>query len=229
MSRNDSEVGKPVLSNLLDAMIGESRDHGWTEEALERILRRMDIAREDIRGIIPRGAADLAMEYHRRSDREMIAVLDTMDLSTLRFPDRIAEAVWQRCRQAAGHRLAVRALIAHFALPRHCAEGARLTWESSDSIWNYFGHTERDLNWYTKRMTLVTVLGSAALYLVGDSSDGLRETRAFIDRRIADVMPIESAKARVRNSRIYEPVAGMMSRFGTRVRHADGSRRGYSR
>jgi len=220
---------EPMQKRLLDAMIGVAAGHGWTEEALAMAIRRAGLSAEDARAVCPRGIRDLAVAFHRHGDHEMIRALDAINLASLPFPSKVAEAVWQRSLAYADCRLALRALIAHSALPSQCADGARLTWQSAHMIWNYFGHTERDLNWYTKRLTLAAVLGSTTLYLVGDNSDGLVETRGFIDRRIADVMRIESVKAKMRNSQGFEPVVTALARLGERIRTVADSRSGYSR
>ena len=63
------------------------------------------------------------------------------------------------------------------------------------------------MNWYTKRATLSGVYGSTVLYWLGDDSAGDARTRAFLDRRIADVMQVEKVKAQARDNRF---VAGLM-------------------
>ncbi len=192
-------------------------------------IRRAGLTAEDAGSACPGGIRTLTAEFHGHGDREMIRALDQMTLTAMPFPSRIAEAVWQRSLAYADRRLAMRALIAHFALPMHCGEGARLTWQTADTIWNHFGHTRRDFSWSTKRLTLATVLGSTTLYLVGDTSEGLQETRGFIERRIADVMRIESVKAKVRDNRGLESIATTLSRVSQQIRTAAESRSGSRR
>ena len=58
------------------------------------------------------------------------------------------------------------------------------------------GDTSDDVNWYTKRLSLSGVISSTVLYWLGDTSDGPPKTWAFLDRRIGDVMRIETVKAK---------------------------------
>jgi ubiquinone biosynthesis protein COQ9 len=85
-------------------------------------------------------------------------------------------------------------------LPQHAADGARAIWGTADAIWTALGDTSRDLNWYTKRATLSGVYASTVLYWLGDDSTGHHATWEFLDRRIADVMRIEKAKAAFREN-----------------------------
>ena len=110
---------------------------------------------------------------------------------------------------------AIRRASALFSLPVHAPEGARLIWETADHVWTALGDTSRDLNWYTKRATLSAVWASSVLFWLGDESVDHADTRAFVDRRIEDVMQIEKAKAQFRNNPLTKPFAsGLSAVFG---------------
>lgn len=143
---------------------------------------------------LPRGGADLAAAYHRRGDaalRDWLAVT----LPQGRFRDRVTDAVMQRL--ALSDREMARAGAVVLALPQHAALGARLVWESADTIWNGLGDTSEDVNWYSKRATLSAVYAATVLYWLGDDSPELDDTRAFLERRIEGVMRFEKFKGRV--------------------------------
>ena len=114
-----------------------------------------------------------------------------------RIRDRIAAALWQRL--ALSDPELVRAGAATLALPQNAALGARLVWETADTIWTGLGDRSEDVSWWTKRATLASVWGAVVLYWLGDNSAGHADTRAFIDRRIGDVMRIERLKAGLRD------------------------------
>jgi ubiquinone biosynthesis protein COQ9 len=101
-------------------------------------------------------------------------------------------------------------------MPRNAVAGARLAWRSADRIWRLAGDTATDFNHYSKRAILIGVYGSTTLIFLDDESDGLEQTRAFLDRRIGDVMQFEKAKARWRGSATYRP---SLSRFLGRLRY----------
>ena len=81
------------------------------------------------------GGAALAAAYHRRADAQLAEKLAGSAPGRIR--DRIAEAIWQRL-QLADPEL-VRAGAAVMALPQNAALGARLMWETADTIWTGIG------------------------------------------------------------------------------------------
>ena len=110
-----------------------------------------------------------------------------------------------------------------FALPMHAADGAKLVWETADTIWTGLGDSSEDLNWYTKRMTLSGVYSTTLLFWLGDVSDGHSATWEFLDRRIGDVMKFEELKARVRGNAMLKPFAEGFERFASKVKPPRGT------
>ena len=189
---------------LLDAILGHAVFDGWSEAAFRAATEDCGIDPALARAHAPRGAVDLAADYHRRGDRQMVAALADAALSNLRFRDRIAHAV--RLRLDGADRELVRRGAALFALPQHAATGAQLIWGTADAIWTALGDTSRDINWYSKRATLSAVYSATVLFWLADDSEGHQATWQFLDRRIEGVMRFEKFKAGVRDS----PVLGRM-------------------
>jgi len=110
----------------------------------------------------------------------------------------------------------MRRAFAILAMPGNALTGARLAWRSVDRIWRVAGDTATDFNHYSKRAILAGVYGSTSLVFLDDESEDMAETRAFLDRRIGDVMRFEKAKGRWRSSTIHRP---SLSRFLGRLRY----------
>ncbi|PPB82404.1 ubiquinone biosynthesis protein COQ9 [Albidovulum inexpectatum] len=193
-----------LRARLLQAALPHVVFDGWSQATFEAALNDSGINPDLASLACPRGAVDLAVEYHRQADARMRDALAQEDLSGMRFRDRVAHAIWLRLQLC--DREIVRRGAALFALPQNAAIGARLVWETADSIWRALGDRSDDINWYTKRATLAAVWSSVVLYWLGDDSDGQQATRDFIDRRIDDVMRIETLKARLREA----PLVGRM-------------------
>jgi ubiquinone biosynthesis protein COQ9 len=83
-------------------------------------------------------------------------------------------------------------------MPQNIATGTRLAWRAADRMWRLAGDHATDFAHYTKRLTLAGVYGATLLVLLDDESEGLAETRAFLDRRIENVMRFEKLKARIK-------------------------------
>ncbi len=195
----------PTRAALLRAILPHVPFDGWSETAFATAAKETEVTLEEARAAAPRGALDLAVEWHRQGDRLMLRALREGDLSHMRMRDRIGFAIKTRM-SALPEREALRRSTALFALPQNAALGARLLWETADGIWTALGDASRDGNWYSKRATLAAVLASVVLYRLGDESPGLERTRAFIDRRIDGVMAFEKWKAGAKDNPVLRPL-----------------------
>jgi len=187
-----------LLTRLLDAALPHVAFDGWSEATFRAAVADLGEPEALARAIAPRGALDLAAEYHRRGDRAMTKAFEKRDKSGLRYFEKVALLV--RLRLEAVDPEIVRRGMALFALPQHAPQGVSLIWGTADAIWTALGDTSEDVNWYTKRMTLSGVFSASVLFWLGDKSDDHQATWDFIDRRIADVMSVESFKAKVREN-----------------------------
>lgn len=185
-------------ARVLEAALAHVPFDGWSERTLQAAMLDAGVAPGLGRALFPRGGVDLALAYHARGDAEMVARLAAMDLSALRFRDRIAAAV--RTRLELADRELVRRGTTLFSLPIHAADGAKAIWGTADRIWTALGDTSRDLNWYSKRATLSAVYGATVLYWLGDESSDRQATWDFLDRRIDQVMQVEKLKASFREN-----------------------------
>ncbi len=206
---NDISQGRDRRAQLLAAALPHVAFDGWGEATFRAAAADAGMAPDLARVLCPRGGADLAADYHRAGDRAMEAALAATDLSALRFREKVATAV--RLRLAAGDRELVRRGAALFALPQNMATGAALIWGTADAIWRALGDNSADVNWYSKRATLSAVYSATVIYWLGDDSAGQAATKAFLDRRIGDVMRFEKAKAGFRASPWARVLAGPLS------------------
>ena len=189
-------------ARLLEAALPHVAFDGWTRDTFEAAIADSGLDDGLARSAAPRGGIDLAIAFHKAGDAEMVAALETEDLSTLRYSERIEYAVRKRIEIAARDREAVRRGATLFALPINAAEGARLIWGTADAIWNALGDTSTDYNWYSKRTILSGVYSATVLFWLGDESEGAEATWAFLSRRIAGVMQFEKVKAQVRGNKL---------------------------
>ena len=198
------------LDALLDAALAHVAFDGWSDETFAAAAEDAGLSLSDARSLAPRGALDLAMAYHRRGDREMVDRMNSADLGAMRYSERVATALKFRI-DVMTDREAVRRATTLFSLPIHAADGAKLVWETADHIWTALGDTSEDGNWYTKRATLSAVWGSVVLYWLGDDSPVYAKTSDFIDRRIDNVMQIETLKGRMQQNPLTRPLMDLQN------------------
>ena len=216
---------QPLRARLALAALPHVAFDGWSPETWRAALRDADATEAEARAAAPRGALDLAAQWHRQGDEAMRARLRGAELHAMKIREKITFAVRARIEAIEDREAARRAAALH-ALPHLAPEGARLIWGTADAIWDAIGDRSTDSNWYTKRATLSGVYGATVLFWLGDDSPGRAATWEFLDRRIEDVMSFERLKARVRENPIARTVlAGplwAMSRIRAPMRPPSG-------
>ncbi len=206
----------PKEEAILEAVLEEVPFEGWTVQALRRAERRLGLPLESLDVLYPAGTLALLEVWAAALDRRMAEAFPPETLAGMRVRERITALVFWRIGQLMRHREAVRRLLAHAALPQEGAGLVRRLWRTADSIWRLAGDDATDINYYTKRTILAGVLSTTLLVALDDDSPDLAETRAFLDRRIADVMRFEKCKAAWREQRRHLP---SLTRFLGRLRY----------
>src|SRR3546814_9069707 len=92
---------------------------------------------------------------------------------------------------------------------------AKYGWRTADRIWRLAGDQATDFNHYSKRIILASVYAATLLVFLDDESEGERETRGFLARRIDGIIRFERAKHRWQERRERRP---SLSRFVGRLR-----------
>lgn len=202
-----------LKAKLAQAALAHVPFDGWSDVTLAAAARDIGIDLALAKVHMPRGGVDLALTAHLLGDEALRRKAAQMDLTALRFRERITELVMMRL-EAAGDREVVRAASSLLALPHLAAEGAAAIWRTADLIWTLAGDSSTGFSHYSKRATLSAVYGSTVLYWLGDDSEGASETRGFLERRIASVMRFEQAKADLRKNPLTAPLR-ILSRAAT--------------
>ncbi len=184
-----------------DAIVEAALTHvpfdGWSWKALEAAAAGRGPA---ARQAFPGGLMEAAEHLSNWADRRMTAALEDMDMEPMRIHDRLAAGVRARLDIFRLHREAVRRIATFLVLPGHKAAALKLTWKTVDAIWRGAGDSSHDFSYYTKRGLLAPVYITTVLYWLADETDGLEDTWDYLDRRIADVIKISTAKARMKES-----------------------------
>lgn len=188
-------VRAKLLKKLPDHVVFD----GWSRAAIDESAVDAGVPEDVARLAFPTGV-DAAAAFHELGDRRMAEALAARAPVEFGMTARITQAIRLRLESVSAEKEAVRRAASLFALPTNAARGARLIWGTADAIWTALGDESEDLNWYSKRATLSAVFSSTVLYWLGDESEGCADTWAYLDRRIADVMRFEKAKARARKN-----------------------------
>jgi len=186
---------RAALAELLPA---EAAFDGWSDTALAAAARTLGVPADRARLAFPEGAVQMIDAWFATIDDAMARTLPSERLASMRMRERISALVLARLEAIAPHREALRRAQAILAMPRNAATAARLAWRAADAMWRLAGDTATGFAHYSKRLTLAGVYGSTLLVFVDDESEDYADTRAFLDRRIENVMRFEAFKARLK-------------------------------
>lgn len=189
---------------------------GWGKGAIASAAKSHGIDPEIAALAFPGGATDMIDAWFGWIDTEMARRLPSEMLAAMKIRQRIAALVETRLEIVAGDKEALRRALAILAMPQNIAKGARLGWRAADTMWRMAGDSATDYNHYTKRGLLSAIYAATLTVFLDDDSEGFADSRAFLSRRIDNVMQFEKAKAGFLKRRDRIP---SLSRFIGRLRY----------
>ena len=189
---------------------------GFGDAALVDAASRVRIDIDVARLAFPGGGRDMVDAWFADIDARMAAKWPAETLAALKIRERITTLVETRIDLLAPNRETLRRALALLALPTNVPFAARLGWRAADLMWRLAGDTATDYNHYSKRAILGSVYGATMAVFLNDGSAGHADTRAFLSRRIGEVMRFEGWKHRRAASKIERP---SLARFVGRLRY----------
>jgi ubiquinone biosynthesis protein COQ9 len=189
---------------------------GWSADAVATSADAIGADRDIARLAIPAAPVEMIDLWFAHIDREMARRLPPETLATMKIRAKITALVETRLDILAPNREALRRAVAILAMPQNAPRAAKLGWRSADTMWRLAGDTATDYNHYTKRAMLSGIYAATIAVFLNDETEGLSETRAFLARRIENIMQFEKAKAKLaaRSDHRFS-----MSRFIGRLRY----------
>ncbi|MBV8685697.1 MAG: COQ9 family protein [Alphaproteobacteria bacterium] len=189
---------------------------GWSDKALAMAAAELGVPAPRARLCFPRGAVEMIDAWFDSIDRAAALAFPLERIEAMKIRERIRALVMFRIERVHPDKEALRRAIAILAQPQNVPLAARLAWRAADRMWRIAGDRATDFNHYSKRAILMGVYGSTQLVYLDDEGEGLAATRAFLERRIDDVMRFEKVKAQWRGNRERLP---SLSRFLGRLRY----------
>lgn len=213
-------MSDPTLDEMRETLSAELPQNaafdGWTPVALEMAAQSTGIDPAIATLAFPGGAVDMIDAWFAYIDRMMAAAVPPERLATMKIRGRIAALVEARIDAIAPDIEALRRALAILALPQNLLHSVKLSWRTADTIWRAAGDTATDFNHYSKRTLLAGIYTATIMAMLDDESENLTETRAFLARRIENVMQFEKFKGRFTHS---APERLSLARFLGRLRY----------
>lgn len=190
-----SKTPPSELDRILDAALPLAAFDGWPDAVFVQAVSDAGLTPESAQLAAPRGVLDLLAHWSARMDAAMVARLEVADLPTMKIRDRVTLGVQARLEAIGRHEEAARRARARLMLHDAGTLGAELVWQTSDLIWRSLNDPSTDFNWYSKRAILSGVYVSSLSAWLNDENPDKAKAKAFLDRRIQNVMEFEKAKA----------------------------------
>ena len=205
-----------IRETLASAIGRNAAFDGWTPMAVATSAGEKGID-ADIASLAFKGNAMRLIDAWIDSvDCELARRLPPEKLNAMKIRQRITALLATRMEIMAPDRESLRRAMAIMAMPQNLPAAAKIGWRSADRMWRLAGDTASDFNHYTKRMTLSAVYASLLAVFVNDDSEDFADSRAFLDRRIENIMQFEKVKAQSKARRENIP---SLSRFIGRLRY----------
>ena len=183
---------------ILRAVLPSVPFDGWSHKAMRRATAVAGYDTHVLVRAFPGGPAELVAFFSSDCDRQMLERLQAQDLAGMRIRERIATTVRVRLDLMAPHREAVRRALSLQLLPGHAWQALMGLYRTVDAMWWAAGDQATDFNHYTKRALLAGVYTATLMHWLNDDSDREADSWRFLDRRIEDVMRIQSMRGRLK-------------------------------
>lgn len=182
---------------LAPQLAAQAAFDGWNDKAVHAAAELTGVDADLARLAFNAGPVDMIDAWFQAVDAQMAAKYNADELAAMKVRQRIKLLVEARLEAVESDREGLRRAVAILAAPPHLRKAAKLGWRTADTIWRLAGDTATDYNHYTKRTLLAGLYGSTISVFLDDESEEFSETRAFLDRRIENVMQFEKLKAKV--------------------------------
>lgn len=194
------------VTEIRDEIIMAALPHvafdGWCTQAMIHAAADAGHKENVLRAVFPSflsgNMSDVLDGFADLADREMLQILKEKNPDDLRVRDRVQTALMARYTWLSPHREALRQSLQFWMIPTRKPRAAKIVWRTADRIWDWAGDEARDYNRYTKRGLLSGVIIATTLAFLNDDSEDLDVTKAFLDRRIGNVMQLGKIVGKVK-------------------------------
>lgn len=170
---------------------------GWRWDVIEAASADAGYAPGTAQAVFPDRMCDVLDGFADLADRKMLAALAEINPEDLRVRDRVRSALLARYDFLRPHKEALRQSVQFWMVPTRKPRAAKIIWRTADRIWEWAGDTALDYNRYTKRGLLSGIIAASTLAWLADPHEDMAQTKAFIDRRIENVMQLGQGFGRV--------------------------------
>lgn len=190
---NSNHKRNPHKEKILTVMLSHVPFEGWSEDLFGIVAKELGEEESSLRLHFEGGIIDMVDYFSSRNDSEMLRKFkkNLARHSDMRIRDKIRNSIIARLEIYNEMKLTIAKTVAFLSLPWNLGNSASMTWRTVDIIWKESaGDSSTDFNYYTKRALLMGIYTSVVMYWLADDSEDYKDTLAFLDNRISDVMTV---------------------------------------
>ena len=187
-----------IKTKLLLAFLQDVPFEGCCEKTLTKAAQKLNIPLHEQILMYPDGLDDVIAYSYHYFDQKMLETCQSDTLTDMKIRDKVSFCVWQRFEAMKPYKQALLQIHAHMTLPGNLLLKQQFIFQTASEIWYAIGDQSTDWNFYSKRMLLSLVYISTLLCWFQDKSENHQDTKAFLSRRIENVMMIPKAKGQIK-------------------------------
>ena len=198
MPTPDPAPSVAVKKKILAAAAPIAAEHGWTDRVFDDACTACGVSRDEIAYALPDGVTSLVAAWFEISRDKLKNALKDEPLAEMRIREKVTRGVELWLEGYSEHPgAAMKALDWICVRPLSVMSSPHMIWEIADTVWTGIGDTSTGFTYASKRTTLTAVLAST-LAVWRKAPDDREGWKAFLDRRIEDVMAFEKFKAGIK-------------------------------
>ena len=191
---------------VLDLILAEVGKTGWTQETIRQAAKRSQCSFDEIMVAFDSDIGEIVRFFNSCVDKKMIKGLRGVKKKESSVRGRIKRAILLRLTILSTNKRAFKNTMAYLSFPQNLTLSLSLLYGTADHIWRSIGDRSTDFNFYTKRALLSGIYLPTLLFWLEDQSEDFRDTSAFIDRRIENIMHIQKLRGTLKDK--IEDVGG---------------------
>ena len=186
---DDEDEG--IKESILSASLKFVPGYGWSKEAVEAGTESLGYPTVTA-GVIADPSISLVHHHYQVSNDALVRLMrqEIEELKAsgqeLKVTPFIKRSIEKRLKMNLPYMSRWAEALANMTYPQNAMKSLNLGLELVDSMWHVAGDKDVDINWYTKRLTLLGIYKTTELAMMQDQSEGYSETWAFLDRRFDD-------------------------------------------
>jgi ubiquinone biosynthesis protein COQ9 len=178
----------------LSRALSKVQVYGWNEKAISAAIEELGYSSSLI-GLFPNGAYNLVDYFMRLANHNSLLKLTEQSLNDLTLSEKLELALKLRLEEILPYASSWPQAMAMGATPPHLKDTIQRLNLYIDDVWHVCGDRTTDLQWYTRRGSLLSIYVATELYMTTDRSANYAATWKFLHHRIQNISSAHSFAA----------------------------------